>query len=56
MITLNNFRPISFVGDANIKINAPLKDKNIFANRSSILTIDKNDPLALVLTASKLNR
>ncbi len=49
-IELNNFRPIGFIRDANIKINAQLDEKNVFASRSRILTIDKNDPDAIVLS------
>ena len=48
--TLDKFRPIAFVRDSNIKINIDLAEKNIFASRSRILTIDKNDPDAIILS------
>ena len=54
LITLNNFRPLSYVNNSHIKINAPLQNKNIFASRSRILTIDTVDPSAITLTIRDL--
>ena len=50
VIELNDFRPISFINDSSIKINVPLQNKNIFATRSRILTIDSFDPSSVVLS------
>lgn len=52
LVELNEFRPISFLNDSNIKINVVLRDKNVFASRSRILTIDGNDPDAIRLSIS----
>jgi hypothetical protein len=49
-IDINNFRPISFIGDSNIRINCKPANKNIFAKQSAILTIDKTDAEAVILT------
>ena len=54
IITLDNFSPISFVNGTNIKINVKLRDKNVFASRSRILTLDQNDPESVRLTIRDL--
>ena len=50
VINLNNFRPLSYLNNSHIKINVPLQNKNVFADRSRILTVDGVDPSAITLT------
>ncbi len=50
LVEMTEFRPIAFIADSNIKINVQLADKNVFASRSRILTIDGNDPQAISLS------
>ena len=50
LVELKEFRPIAFIADSNIKINVQLADKNVFASRSRILTIDGSDPQAISLS------
>tara|TARA_Y100000593_G_scaffold90859_1_gene178239 strand:- start:20388 stop:22241 length:1854 start_codon:yes stop_codon:yes gene_type:complete len=54
-IVLNKFRPLSFLNNIDIRMNVPLKDKNVFANRSRILTMDSADPESLILSIEEMN-
>jgi len=54
-IELEGFNPISLKNTTYLSVNAPPKNKNIFASRSQILTIDKTDNDSLSLSISKLS-
>ena len=54
IVTLDNFRPLSYINNTHIKINIPLQNKNVFASRARILTIDTIDPDAIKLTIRDL--
>jgi hypothetical protein len=54
ILKFSNFRPLSFINDSNIKLNVSLQHKDIFANRSNILTIDKNDSSAMILSVKNI--
>ena len=54
IVTLDNFRPLSYINNTHIKLNIPLQNKNVFASRARILTIDTIDPDAIKLTIRDL--
>jgi len=54
-ITLKEFRPITFSNNTNIKLNVKLRDSNVFANRSRILTLDRDDPESVILSIEDMN-
>ena len=54
-LTLKEFRPISYSNGADIRMNVKPNENNVFANRSRIITLDKNDPESIILTIDEMN-
>lgn len=54
-IEIENFSPVSLKDKTHISVNVSTKNKNIFASRNQILTIDKNDNEALSLFIRKFS-
>ena len=54
-LTLKEFRPLSYENNLDIRIDVPLRDKNVFASRSRIITLDKNDPNSVRISIEEMS-